>query len=56
VLSGTYLAEDSAFGVFSFTRENTKLWSINAGIPCKWISNRKRKLLEVEKKFLAEKT
>lgn len=52
VMPGVELREGSAFGAFSFINKSSEEWSINAGIPCKRISDRKRKILELEEQFL----
>ena len=51
ILPGTVLEEGSAFGAFSFIRENSEPWSVNVGIPSHKIANRSRQLLELEKKY-----
>ena len=53
VLPGVVLREGSAFGSFSFIKNNSDEWSINAGIPCKKIGERSKKLLEMEKAFMS---
>lgn len=45
VLPGVTLAEGSAFGSFSLINESSKPWSINVGIPCKYIKPRSQNLL-----------
>lgn len=52
VLPGVTLEEGVAVGVLSLIRKNCKSFGIYMGAPAKRISERKRDLLEVEKKFL----
>ena len=52
VMPGVDLKEGSAFGAFSFIKDSTREWSINVGIPCKKISDRKKNILELEKEFM----
>lgn len=54
ILPGVILKEGSAVGALSLVKNNTTSWSINAGIPAKKINDRKKDLLELEKKFLEE--
>ena len=52
VLPGVTLEEGVAVGVLSLIRKNCKSFGIYMGAPAKRISERKRDLLELEKKFL----
>lgn len=52
ILPGAVLREGSAFGSFSFIIQDSEPWSINAGIPARKIKNRKRNLLELERKMM----
>lgn len=52
ILPGAVLREGSAFGSFSFITQDSEPWSINAGIPARKIKNRKRNLLELERKMM----
>ena len=54
VLPGVEIAEGSSVGSFSFVNKNTEPWSISVGIPCQKIADRRRDLLELEKKMKAE--
>ncbi len=54
VLPGAVLNEGASFGAFSLIRGNINEWTVNAGIPCKTIKQRKKDLLELEKNFLKE--
>lgn len=38
----------------SLVKESIEPWTINVGIPCKKIKSRSKKILEIEKKFLAD--
>ncbi len=51
VLPGAYLSEGASFGAFSLIKNKIEPWSINAGIPCKKIKNRSKKILDLEVKF-----
>lgn len=51
VLPGVHIEEGGAFGSFSFINHHTEAWSINAGIPCRKIGERKKDLIELEQKF-----
>ncbi|MBQ7670311.1 MAG: acyltransferase [Clostridia bacterium] len=52
VLPGAVLAEGSSYGAFSLVKSKTEPWSIYAGIPCKKIKKRSKKLLDLENEFL----
>lgn len=54
VLPGVHLGEGCAFGSFSFINHSTDPWGIYAGIPCKKIKDRDKKLLIFEEAFLKE--
>jgi len=51
VLPGAVLNEGAAFGSFSLIKGVISPWTINAGIPCKVIKQRKKDLLKLEKTF-----
>ncbi len=51
VLPGVELKEGSAFGSMSLIKKDAQEWVIYAGIPCKKIKKRERKLLELEAEF-----
>jgi acetyltransferase-like isoleucine patch superfamily enzyme len=55
VLPGVTLAEGTAVGAMSLVNHSTEPWGIYAGIPARRIKERKRDLLELEKKFLADR-
>lgn len=49
VMPGVTLKEGSAFGCFSYINHDSEPWSINVGIPCTKVKNRKKDLLNLEK-------
>ncbi len=53
VLPGVTIEEGSAIGALCFVNRSTKPWMIYAGIPAKAVKERAKKLLELEKEFLA---
>lgn len=55
ILPGVVLGEGCSVGAVSLVVKSTNPWTINAGIPCKEIKNRSKKLLEHEMKFLSKK-
>jgi len=52
IMPGVILAEGTSVGAMSLVRKNTEEWSIYLGNPAKKIANRKKDLLELEKKYL----
>lgn len=54
VMPGVNIEEGSSFGAFSFINRDSESWSVNIGIPFKKIKDRKRDLLELEKKYSRE--
>lgn len=48
VMPGVTLGEGSAVGALSFVKNDTDNWSINTGIPARFIKERKKDLLELE--------
>ena len=54
VLPGVKLNEGSAFGSFSFINHSSEPWSMNVGVPCKKIGERKRNILKLEQQFWEE--
>lgn len=54
VLPGVNLAEGTAVGSMSLCNKSTEEWSIYIGIPAKRKGDRKRDILELEKKFFEE--
>lgn len=53
ILPGVTLEEGAAVGALSLVTKNCKEFGIYIGVPAKYIKDRKRNLLEIEKKFLA---
>lgn len=54
ILPGVTMEEGSAVGAMSLVNRNTESWSIYAGIPAIKIKQRKRDLLDLERKFYEE--
>lgn len=54
VLPGVRVKEGSAVGCMSLVSKTIESWGIYAGIPCHKIKDRKKNLLELERKFLQE--
>ena len=54
VLPNVTIGEGSAIGSMSLVNRSVDAWGIYVGIPCKKIKERKKDLLELEKKFLKE--
>lgn len=52
VMPGVTLSEGTAIGAMSLVRKSTEAWSIYAGNPAKKIKNRKKDLLELERRYL----
>ena len=46
VLPNTTIGEGAAVGAMSLVIKDIPEWSISAGVPCRWIKDRSRKLLE----------
>ncbi len=55
ILQGVKVAEGSAIGAMSLVNKTTEPWKIYAGIPIKYLKDRKKDLLEKEEKFLKER-
>lgn len=55
ILPGVELKEGSSFGSFSLINQNSEEWSINVGIPCKKIKDRKRHIIQLEKELKNKK-
>lgn len=53
IMPGVTIEEGSVVGSLCFVNHNTEPWMIYAGIPAKAIKKRAKKLLELEKEFLA---
>jgi galactoside O-acetyltransferase len=54
ILPGITLQIGSAFGSFSFINHDSEEWSVNAGIPARKIKDRKKNLLELERKMMED--
>lgn len=55
ILPGVEIGDGCAVGSMSLVNKSLEQWGIYAGIPCKFIKPRSRKLLELEARFLEEK-
>lgn len=55
ILPGVELGEGCAVGSMSLVNKSLEQWGVYAGIPCRYIKARSRKLLELEAKFLEGK-
>jgi acetyltransferase-like isoleucine patch superfamily enzyme len=53
IMPGVTLNEGTSVGAMSLVRKSTEAWSIYLGNPAKKIKDRKKDLLELEKKYLA---
>lgn len=51
VLPGVTIAEGSSVGSMSLCLKSTEPWSVNVGIPAKKLKDRKKDILDLEKKF-----
>ncbi len=54
VLPGVAIADGCSVGTMSLLNKSTEPWGIYFGIPAKRINDRKKNIIELEKKFLAE--
>lgn len=52
MLPGAVIPEGTAIGAMSLVKGALRPWGIYAGIPCKWVKERRKDLLELEKLFL----
>ena len=52
ILPGVDIGEGCAIGAMSLVSTSTKPWTIYAGIPCKEIKERSKRLLELEQQFM----
>lgn len=55
VMPGTVLEEGTSVGAMSLITRSTKPWGIYVGSPAKRLKERKKDLLELEKKYLDER-
>lgn len=53
VLPGVIIGEGTAVGCMSLVNKSLAEWGIYAGIPCRYIGERKKRLLELEKQLLS---
>ncbi len=56
VFPGVELEEGCSVGAMTLVNESTKPWGVYVGIPAKRIRERKKDLLELERKFIMELT
>lgn len=54
VLPGVTIGEGTTVGCMSLVKHDLTPWGIYAGIPCRLIKTRSKKLLDLEKEFLKE--
>lgn len=54
IMPGVTLEEGTSVGAHSLVRSNIGPWGIYVGVPVKRIKNRRKDMLELEKKFLEE--
>lgn len=54
VLPGVSLSEGSAFGALSMIKKDSEPWSINAGIPARFVKRRSDRAKILENNFIAE--
>lgn len=55
VMPNIRIEEGTSVGAMSFVNKNLEEWSIYAGIPCKKLKNRSKKLLELSKEIKGRK-
>ncbi|MEA1987930.1 MAG: acyltransferase [Pseudomonadota bacterium] len=53
IMPGVEIAESNSVGANSLVLKSTEAWAVYVGSPAKKIKDRKKKLLELEKKYLA---
>lgn len=54
ILPGAILNDGAAFGALSLVKGNIPGWTMNVGIPCRTIRERKKDLLRQEREFMEE--
>lgn len=54
VLPGVCIGEGCSFGAMSLVNKSTEPWGVYVGAPCRRIKDRSKKLLGLEKEFLAD--
>lgn len=55
ILPGSALGEGCAVGAMSLVKRDVEPWTMVAGTPARYIKSRSRRLLELEKQFLANR-
>lgn len=55
VLPGVTIKEGTSVGSMSLVNRSLESWGIYAGIPCRWIKERSKQILNFEKNFIANK-
>ena len=56
VLPGVTLAEGTSVGAMSLVTKSTQPWAVYFGVPARRLRSRRRDLLELEKRYLAEES
>lgn len=54
ILPGVEIGEGSSVGSMSLVNRSLDPWGIYAGVPCRFIKDRSKKILELEKRLLSE--
>lgn len=54
IMPGVELAEGTSIGALAFVNKSTQPWSIYVGNPARKVADRKRDLLELERRYLQE--
>lgn len=54
ILPGVTIGKGSSVGSMSLINKSLSAWGMYVGIPCRWIKERSKKLLECEKKYREE--
>lgn len=54
ILPGVVIGEGTSVGSMSLINKSLESWSMYIGIPCKRIKERKKRLLDLEKRFIME--
>ena len=55
ILPGVIIGEGTSVGSMSLVNRSLEEWGIYVGIPCRWIRERKKDILKLEKKYLNSK-
>jgi acetyltransferase-like isoleucine patch superfamily enzyme len=56
IMPGVTLAEGSAIGALSMVTKDTDSWSIYSGVPARRLSRREKAILDLEARFLSQRT